>query len=64
MTWKGTGHSLFEAPSERDIAQHSRPSGEHAAVTFLANFVFTSYQFYACCMSYPRSSEQFVIPAC
>jgi hypothetical protein len=62
MMWKGSGRSLFEASSERDIAEHSRPAGEHATVTFLANFVSTSYQSYAYCMPYPRSSEEYVIP--
>jgi hypothetical protein len=64
ITWKGSGRSLLELPSGRDTAQHSRPAGEHATATFLANFVYISYQFYACCMSYPRSSEHFVIPSC
>ena len=58
MAWKGSGRSLLEAPSERDIAQHSRPAGEHATATFLANFVSTSYQSYACCMSYSRCRSE------
>jgi hypothetical protein len=48
ITWKGSGRSLLEAPSERDIVQHSHPAGEHATATFLANFVNTFYQSYAC----------------
>jgi hypothetical protein len=45
MTWKKSGRSLLEAPSERDIGQ--------LTATFLADFVSTSYSTYACCMSYP-----------
>jgi len=49
-TWKGSGRSLLELPSGRDTAQHSRPAGEHATATFLANFVSISYHCYAGCM--------------